>query len=157
MGRYRVAAPQHKCRAAKRLMKAWVEGKHDEACARLSAYIEEVKKINPGSICSCIFESLDLVPILKRLFISFEAMMIGFKRGCRPFIGVDVCFLKGSYEGVLLIAFGLDGNNGYFPIAYGVVGQENKSNWAHFFKALRLCLEGVDLSKMTFISERHKV
>ena len=41
---------------------------------------------------------------------------------------MDGCFLKGPYKGVLLTAFGLDGNNGYLPIAYGVGGKEDKSN-----------------------------
>ena len=48
-------------------------------------------------------------------------MIIGFKTGYWPFIGVDGCFLKGPYKGVLLTAIALDANNSYFPLAYGVV------------------------------------
>ena len=96
-------------------------------------------------------------PLFKRIFTSFGAMITGFTRGYRPFIGVDGCFLKGPYKGVLLTAMGLDANNGYFPLAYGVVEKENKDNWGYFFKALRVCLQDTDLSKYTFISDRHKV
>jgi len=55
-------------------------------------------------------------------------MIVGFTRGCRPFIGVDWCFLKGPYKGVLLTALALDANNGYFALAYGVVEKENRDN-----------------------------
>ena len=70
-------------------------GKHAESYVRLPKYIEVLKEKNPGTIASCITEGPDNAPTFKRLFISFEAMMTGFKRGCRPFIGVDGCFLKG--------------------------------------------------------------
>ena len=36
----------------------------------------------------------------------------GFKKGCRPFIGLDGCFLKGPFPGQLLCAVGIDANNG---------------------------------------------
>ena len=72
-------------------------------------------------------------------------------------IGVDGCFLKGPYKGVLLVALGLDGNNGYYPTAYAVVQQEDKAGWLYFLRALKRCFEDVDTSKFTFISDRHKV
>lgn len=84
-------------------------------------------------------------------------MITGFKRGCRPFVGVDGCFLTGPYKGVPLNAMSLDENNGYFPLAYGVVEQEGFHSSGYFFRALRICLDGVDLSKLTFISNRQKV
>ena len=84
-------------------------------------------------------------------------MILGSTRGCRPFIGVDGCFLKGPYKGVLLTAMALDANNGYFPITYGIVEKENKDNWEYFFKVLRVCLQDTNLSEYTFISDRHKV
>ena len=95
--------------------------------------------------------------LFKRTFISFKATVEGFLKGCRPLIGVDGYFLKGPYKGVLLVALGLDGNNGYFSIAYVVVQQENKSNWLYFFKALKKCFENEDMSKLTFITDMHKV
>ena len=66
------------------------------------------------------------------MFISFGAIITGFRRGCRPFIGVDGCFLKGPYKGVLLAVVALDANNSYFPLAYGIVEKENRDNWAYF-------------------------
>ncbi|KAJ8426704.1 hypothetical protein Cgig2_020691 [Carnegiea gigantea] len=50
MERYGLVAPDYKCRSAKKLMKAWVDGRHDESYARLPEYIEQIKKENPGTL-----------------------------------------------------------------------------------------------------------
>ncbi|TXG73517.1 hypothetical protein EZV62_002096 [Acer yangbiense] len=41
---------------------------------------------------------------LERMFVSFEAQRKGFLKGCRPFLGLDGCHLKGPYGGILLSA-----------------------------------------------------
>lgn len=41
-------------------------------------------------------------PIFQRFFLSFPALKVGYLTGCRPFIGLDGCHLKGPYKGVLL-------------------------------------------------------
>ncbi|TXG66492.1 hypothetical protein EZV62_007767 [Acer yangbiense] len=51
-----------------------------------------------------------------RLFLSFQAQKQGFLEGCRPFIGLDGCHLKGPCGGVLLSAVALDANSGIFPL-----------------------------------------
>ena len=53
--------------------------------------MEEIELRNPGTVASCI----DYGPpnyVFKRLFISFDATIKGFLKGCRPFVGVDGCF-----------------------------------------------------------------
>ena len=84
-------------------------------------YIEEIKSKNPESVCSCITQSPEGAPLFKRIFISFKSTVTGFLSGCRPCIGVDGCFLKGSFAGVLLVALGLGNDNGYFSIVDAVV------------------------------------
>ncbi|XP_042521317.1 uncharacterized protein LOC122094781 [Macadamia integrifolia] len=69
--------------------------------------------------------------------------MPGFIKGCRPFIGLDGCHLKGRYGGVLLAAVSVDGNNGLHTVAYGVVEVESLGD------------SSVDLSP-TFIPDRQK-
>ena len=54
----------------------------------------------------------------------FEAVKRGFLEGCRPFIGVDGCFLKGPFVGVILSVVALNGNRGVFPIAFPIVDFE---------------------------------
>jgi len=120
-------------------------------------YIEDIKEANLGTRTSCISQGTNNAPLFKKMFISFGTMITRFRRGCKPFIGIDGCFLKGSYKGVLLIAMALDANNGYFPLAYEIVEMENKDNWASFLRTLRIYLDGMDLSTHTFISERHNV
>ncbi|XP_057249935.1 uncharacterized protein LOC130591056 [Beta vulgaris subsp. vulgaris] len=67
--------------------------------------------------------------IFERMYICFEALKKGFIAGCRPFISLDGCFLKGPYGGQLLVAVGRDGNNQMFPIAWAVVEVESTSSW----------------------------
>jgi hypothetical protein len=54
-------------------------------------------------------------------------MKNGFLKGCRPIVGVDEWFLKGSFKGQLLYAIGRDGN--MYPIAFAVVKVEVKDSW----------------------------
>ena len=51
--------------------------------------------------------------------------MQGFKLGCRPFIGLDGCHLRGKHMGSMLTVTVLDGNNELYPIAFAVVESEN--------------------------------
>ncbi|MBA0754030.1 hypothetical protein Gogos_021314 [Gossypium gossypioides] len=46
------------------------------------------------------------------------------KAGCRLLIGLDGCFLKGSFKSEFLTAVGRDENNQIFPIAWVVVEVE---------------------------------
>lgn len=73
----------------------------------------------------------------QRLYICFVGGKYGFPAGCRPFLGVDGTFLKGSVGGVLLTVVGVDANNGIFPIVYATVESENKESWGWFFKLLK--------------------
>ncbi|TXG59922.1 hypothetical protein EZV62_014495 [Acer yangbiense] len=54
--------------------------------------------------------------IFQMIFVSFEAQKMRFLEGCRPFIGIDGCHLKGPYGGVLLSAVALDANSGLYPL-----------------------------------------
>ena len=52
----------------------------------------------------------------------------------------------------------LDGNNGQFPLAYGVAPCENEEEWSFFIHALAVALDATESSsKYTFMSDRHKV
>ena len=84
-------------------------------------------------------------PAFCRMFVCFNACKEGFLSGCSRFIGVDGTHLKGVYKGVLLTAMGIDAENHCFPLAYSIVGIENKENWAYFFNSLRAVI-GDDLA-----------
>ncbi|KAF2320691.1 hypothetical protein GH714_030072 [Hevea brasiliensis] len=59
--------------------------------------------------------------VFKRIFIMFEVVKQGFLCGCKPFIGLDGCHLKGPYDGIFLCAIALDGNKGVLPLAFAIV------------------------------------
>ncbi|KAL7252419.1 hypothetical protein ACSBR1_007078 [Camellia fascicularis] len=93
--------------------------------ARLWDFCETVKQHNPNS---CLVIKLDrtivdedddeverpnrqLTPVFERLYIRLDAQKQGFVQGYRPVVGLDGCFLKGTYGGQLLAAIGVDGND----------------------------------------------
>ncbi|KAL4554548.1 hypothetical protein LXL04_039380 [Taraxacum kok-saghyz] len=87
-------------------------GKWDDSYENIYDFKLELEKRNPGT-CSK-----------------------GFLAGCRPYIGLDACHLKGKFNGVLAAATSIDGNNGMFPVAYGVLESENTKSWTWFLKSL---------------------
>ncbi|XP_028059513.1 uncharacterized protein LOC114263206 [Camellia sinensis] len=84
-------------------------------------------------------------------------MKKGFIDGCRPFIGVDGCHLKGPYGGVLISAVALDRNSDLFPLALAVVEGECKDNWTFFLENLRIVIEDALFSRpRTIMSVKQK-
>ena len=80
--------------------------------------------------------SLDDPLTFKFLFLCFTAVKTGFLEGCRPFIGVDGCFLKGPYGGRMLSAVALDGNRGVLPLAIAIVDSKCTASWKFFMDCL---------------------
>lgn len=104
------------------------------------------------------YEPCTTEPTFRRLFICYKPISVGLIEGCRPFIGIDGCFLKGPYKGQLLSAVSLDGNNGLFPIGIAIVEAENNESWSWFLEHL---LNIIGPAKggvpWTFMSDRQKV
>jgi len=46
-----------------------------------------------------------------------------------PVLGIDGCFIKLPTSAQILAATSRDGNNNIYPLAFGIVGQEDKANW----------------------------
>ena len=74
--------------------------------------MENLRSVIPGTVVK--FEhydrqNMDDVPQFKTAFLCFEAMKTGFLEGCRPFIVLDGCHLKGPYGSCALSAITLDG------------------------------------------------
>lgn len=72
-----------------------------------------------------------------KIYICYGALKEGWRKGCRPIIGLDGCHLKTVYKGQLLTAVGIDANNGMYPVAFAVVEKENKDAWIWFLKFLK--------------------
>ncbi|KAL2906380.1 Dystrophin-related protein 2 [Bienertia sinuspersici] len=130
-------------------------GSHDGNYSKLPQYISQIMTTDPNAYAylSWLNYGPESPLVFKRMFISFEAQYEGFIKGCRPLIGIDGCHLKGNYNGCLLSAIALDGNQQIFPIAYAVVGEESKDNWTYFFTSLRAALTFVGREDWVFMRQ----
>ncbi|XP_039687906.1 uncharacterized protein [Medicago truncatula] len=134
-----------------------VEGNLREQYGRLWDYSHEIKRSNPSS--SCFIDTIPIpnaTPQFQRIYICLDSCKKGFKAGCRPFIWLDGCFLKGYYGGQLLAAVGQDANNQIFVIAYAIVDVENKDNWKWFQTLLHDDLGNFREHGWNFMSDMQK-
>ncbi|XP_045088290.1 uncharacterized protein [Aegilops tauschii subsp. strangulata] len=150
---------------AKKKAKEIVLGDQKKQYKRLRDYLETVKLTNPGSRCIVTTvsgktrENPIAGPMFHGLFFSLNACCEGFLNGCRPFIGLDGCFIKLTSGAQILAATGRDANNNMYPIAFGVVGVEDTVNWSWFLTELKYALGGSEegkFGKYTFMSDRQK-
>ena len=66
-------------------------------------------------------ENENTKPNFKMMYIRYNAQKVGFLSGCRPFVGIDGCHLKGRFDGQLFSAIAKDGNDNIFLMAMTVV------------------------------------
>ncbi|KAK7376275.1 hypothetical protein VNO78_34738 [Psophocarpus tetragonolobus] len=142
-------------RGKERIMAA-MRGSFEEGYRLLPQYCEQVKRTNPGSIASVYGNPAD--SCFQHLFISFQASIYGFLNACRPLLGLDRTYLKSKYLGTLLLATGFDGDGALFPLAFGVVDEENDDNWMWFLSELHNLLEihTENMPRLTILSDRQK-
>ncbi|KAJ8759448.1 hypothetical protein K2173_006985 [Erythroxylum novogranatense] len=135
---------------------ATMRGSFEEGYRLLPQYCEQVKRTNPGSIAAVYGNPAD--NCFQRLFISFHASIYGFLNACRPLLGLDRTYLKSKYLGTLLLATGFDGDGALFPLAFGVVDEENDENWMWFLSELHNLLEinTENMPRLTILSDRQK-
>ena len=77
-----------------------------------------------------------------------------FRNHLRPMIIIDGAHLKSDfYNGVNLLAVGMDGNNQTLPIAYGICQGEDGPGWIWFLEQLKVCIG--EERNLTIISDRH--
>ena len=134
-----------------------IQGADIEQYRHLRNYAKELLRSNPGSTVKIKSTLGAHGPVFQRIYICFKACKTAFARTCRPLIGLDGCFLKGTYGGQLLSAVGKDGNNQMFPIAFAVVEAETRESWEWFLQLLTEDLDGVERKKWSFISDQQKV
>lgn len=158
-GGHFVSAPHREYIRALRIAREVVEGSEKEQYAKLWDYCNELGRSNPNStfLVGVQRPNLSFPPVFDRLYIGFEATKRGVLVGCRPFIGLDGCFLKGYYGGTLLAAVTQDGNNAFYVIAYDVVEQETEDTWMRFLNNLFEDIGHPRFQGWEFISDMQKV
>ncbi|XP_077222067.1 uncharacterized protein LOC143855899 [Tasmannia lanceolata] len=124
----------------------------------LPAYAYEMVRTNHGSVMR-VCRSRDLWPngddTFGRLFFSF-APTIRALNTIRPLVLVDGIHLRGKYREILLVATGIDGNGGLFPLAFAVVEGESYESWLWFLLLFRHTMMSAKRNVITIASDRMK-
>ena len=129
---------------------------HSRGYKKLFDYAAVIHKTYPGALCKVLCDAISIPNkvLFHRFFVAFPAQKNAYLNGCRPFIGVDKCHLKGKYSGVLLAVVGMDGNNRIIPLVLCVCEIENVETYGWFMENLNSYLD--DRRHVTFISDRQK-
>ncbi|GJT87633.1 heat stress transcription factor B-4-like protein [Tanacetum coccineum] len=137
-----------------------IRGDHVLQYSMLRDYVVELQSTNPNTTVKIAVErntdpSLP-TRVFQRIYVCLGALKLGF-RACRSdLLGLDGAFMKGPFPGQVLVAVGLDSNNGIYPLAYSLVEAESKSSLCWFLQCFG---DDIDLhpnSNFTFISDRQK-
>ncbi|XP_014503225.1 uncharacterized protein LOC106763567 [Vigna radiata var. radiata] len=146
-----------KARRAKIIAFEKVESSFKNQFKRIHDYAHELLKCNPGSTVKVKVDSDSGQSIFQRFYVCFKVCMVRFV-SCRPFIGLDGCFLKGLYKGELVATIGRDPNDQMLPLAYAIVEVENKDSWTWFLELLIEDLGGAKVcNACTFMFDQQKV
>ncbi|KAD2804790.1 hypothetical protein E3N88_38167 [Mikania micrantha] len=138
-----------------------VQGDYKAQYESLRDYCEELIRSNTGTTVKLDVETecdpSNLTRKFKRIYICLGALKECFKIAKRELLGLDGCFMKGPYPGQILIAVGVDTNNGIYPVAYALVEAETNVSWTWFLECLGDDLDLPSNSNFTFISDRKRV
>lgn len=119
---------------AKEIAREQLQGSYKDAYTQLPYFCEKIKETNPGSFATFTTKEDSS---FHRLFVSFYASISGFHKGCRPLLFLDSSPLNLKYQGELLAATAMDGNDNVFPVAFAVVDAETEDNWHWFLQELK--------------------
>ena len=136
-----------------------ITGNKEAQYGLLRDYAEMILRTDVGSrvILQTEMENDNVEPKFKRMYIRYNAQKVGFLGGCKPFIGLDGCHLKGRFGRQLLSATAKDGNENIFPVAMVVVEQQNKDSWTWFLEQFTDDIGRPEELNLVFISDRQKV
>ena len=90
-----------------------ITGNEEAQYGLLRDYAEMILRTDVRSrvILQTMMENENAKPKFKKMYIRYNAQNVGFLGGCRPFIRLDGCHLKGRFGGQLLSATANDGND----------------------------------------------
>ena len=138
------------------ITKPWSFSVHKASFTKLFRYMHVILDLNFGSTVSLEKDWLSggVNPHIKKFFVFFDACRRGFFEGCKQFVGIDGCHLKGLYKGVLLSTVSIDANYGIYPLAMCVVETENTDSWVYFMEKLYDQIGYNDGESLYFMSDR---
>uniref|UniRef100_A0A2N9J5M7 CCHC-type domain-containing protein n=1 Tax=Fagus sylvatica TaxID=28930 RepID=A0A2N9J5M7_FAGSY len=129
-GKWNVDVSRRQVYRVRKMAAENIQGSHKEQYKKIWDYCETLKETNVGTTTLLDVERLclDVAATFQRLYVYLAATGIGFKEGYRPLIGLDGCFLKGSYKGHLLSVVSRDANDNMYSICVAVVESECKTS-----------------------------
>lgn len=150
---------RNQCKRAKAMVIKRLERDVLHEYKKLNDNARALVDTNPGSSVDIEVENIGQgIPLyFKRMYVCLAAVREGFLDGCRKYLGLDGCFLKGVVKGMLLTAVGKDPNNQMYPLARAIVESESESSWTWFLKHLRVDIKTMDGKEWTFMSDKQKV
>nr|GEX51491.1 hypothetical protein [Tanacetum cinerariifolium] len=103
-------------------------GDHVLQYSMLRDYVVELQSTNPNiTVKIAVERNTDpFFPtrVFQRIYICLGALKLGFRACRRDLLGLDGAFMKGPFPGQVLVAVGLDSNNGIYPLAYPLAEAE---------------------------------
>ena len=101
-GKWNVDVNKMQVYRARKMAAENIQGSHKEQYQKFWDYCETLKETNVDSTTLLDVERpyLDIAATFQILYVCLTAIRTCFKEGCRPLIGLDVCFLKGHIKGI---------------------------------------------------------
>lgn len=118
----------------KEIAREQLQGSYKDGYKQLPLFCEKIMETNPGSLATFTTKEDSS---FHRVFVSFQASVFGFLEACRPLVFLDSMPLKSKYQGTLLAATSMDGDDEVFPLAFAVVDAESDDNWEWFLLQLK--------------------
>ncbi|GJW82868.1 putative reverse transcriptase domain-containing protein [Tanacetum coccineum] len=117
---------------AKAKAKREIRGDHVLQYSRLRDSVVELQSTNSNTIVKIIVKK-NIDPslptrVFQRIYVCLGALKLGFRACIRELLGLDGAFMKGSFLGQVLVAVGLDLNNGIYPLDYALVKAKSGNN-----------------------------
>ncbi|GKC21438.1 elongation factor G, III-V domain-containing protein [Tanacetum coccineum] len=153
-----IEVTKNQCKRAKAIVVKHLERDVLQEYKKLNDYAKALVQTNPESSVDIQVEPIGngLSPYFKRMYVCLAAVRKGFLNGCRKYLGLDGCFLKGVVKGMLLTAVGKDPNNQMYPLAWAIVETESESSWSWFLEHLKADIMTPDGKEWAFMSDKQK-
>ena len=98
-----------------------------------------------------------LLQAFKEIKMEEDESFDEFYTKLKNIVELDGCHLKGKFGEHILSATAKDGNENIFPVALGIVEQENKDSWVWFLQTFADDIGRPDELNLVFISDRQNV